>query len=161
MKKVIRLTESDLIRLVKRVIKEQATPPTGATAPTGQTPEQNDKALRKLLKDNGFTIPQGTGDMVFTKMKGEEEFILYFSKPVEKAKDDDDNSIRLMVNDPSKETINNFRLEKLRSNDDDNTYIPKYDSTYSYELTSRGLATTLLKDTEAYNNVKRIINYTK
>ena len=158
MKKVIRLTESDLIRLVKRVIKEQSTAP---TAPAGQTPEQNDKALRKLLTDNGFTIPQGTDNRIFTKFKGEEEFILIFSKPVEKAKGDKDNSISLMVNDPSEATITNFKLEKLRSNDDDNTYVPKYDGTYSYELTSRGDATTLLKDTEAYNNVKRIINYTK
>jgi hypothetical protein len=144
MKKVVRLTESDLIRLVKRVIKEQATPP------TGQTPEQRDKALRKLLTDNGFTIPQGTGDMVFTKMKGEEEFMIYFSNV-------EPNTISIMVGNPSDATISKFYLQP--SGGPNGSYVPRGNK-YSYLISPMKKPVPLDK-TEAYINIMRVINYTK
>jgi hypothetical protein len=148
MKKVVRLTESDLIRLVKRVIKEQSTAP---TAPEGQTPEQRDKALRKLLTDNGFTIPQGTGDMVFTKMKGEEEFMIYFSNV-------ESNTISIMVGNPSDATISKFYLQP--SGGPNGSYVPRGNK-YSYLISAMTKKVAPLEKTEAYVNIMRFINYTK
>jgi hypothetical protein len=147
MKKVIRLTESDLIRLVKRVIKEQGTPP------TGPTPEQNEKELRKLLTDNGFTSPQGTDNRILTKFKGEEEFMIFFRNSSEEP-----NTISILISDPSEATISALSLQKNSSND---TYRPKGPSNYSYANDARTGKPVPFKDTESKWRVQSIINYTK
>ena len=147
MKKVIRLTESDLIRLVKKVIKEQSTPP------TGPTPEQNEKELRKILMDNGFTSPQGTDNRVFIKMKGEEEFMVYFNNSREEP-----NTISILISDPSEATIKELRLQKNSYNDNYRIMGP---SRYSYAISNLTKKPVPLKDTEAKMRVQRIINYTK
>jgi hypothetical protein len=147
MKKVIRLTESDLIRLVKRVIKEQA------TLPTGPTPEQNEKELRKLLMDNGFTNPEGTDNRFLTKFKGEEEFMIYFHNT-----GDEPNTISILISDPSEATIKALRLQKNPYND---TYRPMGPSNYSYANDGRTEKPVPFKDTESKWRVQAIINYTK
>jgi hypothetical protein len=60
MKKVIRLTESDLVRIVKRVIKEQST--------TGTTPSIFDECFttQKIPLDK---LPQSCKDMINNKDK--------------------------------------------------------------------------------------------
>jgi len=60
MKKVIRLTESDLVRIVKRVIKEQST--------TGATPSIFDECFttQKIPLDK---LPQSCKDMINNKDK--------------------------------------------------------------------------------------------
>ena len=61
MKKVIRLTESDLVRLVKRVIKEQSTPPLKGLYPS----HLNNCFVRQGIPLD--KIPQSCKDMINNK----------------------------------------------------------------------------------------------
>ena len=90
MKKIVRLTESDLVRLVKRVISEQGIP----------TREE----LQQMLKDKGFIERPKN---VFTKTnKDGEQFIFKFNTGV----------IGFYVNNPRPETIKKYKLIKNVNN---------------------------------------------
>lgn len=90
MKKVIRLTESDLVRIVKRVINEQEIP--------------TREGLQQMLKDKGFTERPKN---VFTKTnKDGEQFIFKFNSGV----------IGFYVNNPRPETIKKYKLIKNVNN---------------------------------------------
>ena len=64
MKKVVRLTESDLVRLVKQVISEQSTKMSLEVTP--------------FLKDNGFTATQGTRGGSYEKKFTENHILVRF-----------------------------------------------------------------------------------
>lgn len=75
MAKIIRLTESDLTRLVKRVIKEQNEP----------SPEVNKKGIQDLLVKNGFQLQSQYSTPTYTKVipnKGEFSFVVMSTDPV-------------------------------------------------------------------------------
>jgi hypothetical protein len=55
MKKVIKLTESDLYRIIKRVILEQQTPPSTTTITTQDPKNQNKKPKQKTKDSNWYS----------------------------------------------------------------------------------------------------------
>ena len=70
MKKVVRLTESDLVRLVKRVINEQGFTNDAQTQPVNLTSQQKDSLMKKLIMDFQKSNSLGVDGIVNTQTYG-------------------------------------------------------------------------------------------
>ena len=96
MGKIIRLTETDLTRLVKRIIKEQNEP----------TPETNKKGIQDLLIKNGFQLQSQFNTPTYTKVvpnKGEFSFVVMSTDPV----------VNFYAKNPSQDMIQSLLLKPM------------------------------------------------
>lgn len=98
MAKIVRLTESDLTRIVRRVINEQNEP----------TQELNKNGIKDLLVKNGFQLQSQYDTPTYTKVipnKGEFIFIVMNSDPV----------VNFYVKNPSEDMIKNLFLKPMKN----------------------------------------------
>jgi len=98
MKKIIRLTENDLVRLVKRVIREQQTPPTPDDSPSVPTdamvPNTKGEKIRFYKNEANTTPYEGIYTMTNkTKTSNGAEIIGFYDKPTFGSFDDMKNPL--------------------------------------------------------------------
>jgi hypothetical protein len=96
MRKIVRLTESDLTRLVRRVIKEQNEP----------SSEVNKKGIIDLLVKNGFEFQSQFSTPTYTKVipnKGEFAVVVMSSDPI----------VNFYVKNPSADIVKSLFLKPL------------------------------------------------
>ena len=93
--KVIKLRESDIQRMVKRVLNEQESP----------KPSEVKKELIQLLERNGFELNTKYKSPTYTKITDKGEFSFIFSSYSNNTK------FQFYVKNPSKDVIKSFSLE--------------------------------------------------
>jgi len=127
--KVRRLNESDIQRIVKRVLNEQESP----------KPSEVKKELIQLLEQNGFKLNTKYKSPTYTKITDKGEFSFIFSSYSNNTK------FQFYVANPSEDVIKSFLLKPTQTKGfyaDAATLSPKkgwdYDSTFEKGESSTG-----------------------